>query len=211
MQEEKSLTDYKLSLRDRILDTALKTFAKNGVKGTKMDDVAAQLGISKRTLYEIYNTKETVLFECIRRHHHQKSVALSIFANDPCHDVVDIIIYLYRQQITQTVKVSPGFYEEVAIYPRIENYLAEHRKNNNEAFLKFINRGVKEGFFLRDIDYSLVCQVFDSIGRYIRDNRLYIQHSFEQLFYNMLFIPLRGFCTKKGIDKLDAFFRENRG
>ena len=75
MQEQKSLTEYKLSLCDRILDTALHTFAERGVKGTKMDDVAAQLGISKRTLYEIYNTKETLLVECICRYHRQKSIS----------------------------------------------------------------------------------------------------------------------------------------
>ena len=210
MQEQKSLTEYKLALCDRILDAALHTFAERGVKGTKMDDVAAQLGISKRTLYEIYNTKETLLFESIRRLHRQKSIALNAFANDPKHDVVDIIVYLYRQQIKQTVKVSPGFYEEIAIYPRIESYLAEQRQRNNEAFLKFISRGISEGFFLREIDYKIVAQLFESIGRYISNRRLYEQYSFEQLFFNMLFIPLRGFCTKKGIEKLDAFFRENK-
>ena len=54
MQEIKETTAYKKLLKGRILETAMKAFAERGVKAVRMDDVAQMLGISKRTLYEIY-------------------------------------------------------------------------------------------------------------------------------------------------------------
>ena len=44
----------RLELRERIIDTALNSFATHGIKSITMDDIAAALGISKRTLYEVF-------------------------------------------------------------------------------------------------------------------------------------------------------------
>ena len=57
----------RLELRERIVDTALQSFVTHGIKSITMDDIAAALGISKRTLYEVFADKETLLMECLRR------------------------------------------------------------------------------------------------------------------------------------------------
>ena len=54
MQETKGMTLYKQGLKSTILETAMKLFVKNGIRAVRMDDVASELSISKRTLYEIY-------------------------------------------------------------------------------------------------------------------------------------------------------------
>ena len=53
MAESSKITAYKQRLRDRIVDTAMTAFAAQGIRAVKMDDIAQQLGISKRTLYEL--------------------------------------------------------------------------------------------------------------------------------------------------------------
>ena len=52
-------------LRERIIDTAVEAFSAHGIKSITMDDIATSLGISKRTLYEVFSDKETLLEECI--------------------------------------------------------------------------------------------------------------------------------------------------
>ena len=203
MQEIKNLTDYKLSLRERIETVAVQAFAEHGIKATKMDDIAAQLAISKRTLYELYDTKELLLFECIRRHNSMRNQELSSFAADSRHDVVDIIVYFYRKSIAKMAVVKPTFYEELTKYPQIVDYLEEQKQRNHDDFLRFIQRGVKEGYFRSDLNYDIISHIFEALGHYMQHKRLYEQFSFEELFFNMLFVTLRGFCTPKGIDKLD--------
>ena len=48
------------------------------------------------------------------------------------------------------------------------------------------------------------------MGNYMQQTQLYHKFTFEELFFNMLFVTLRGFCTAKGISKLDQFFAANR-
>ena len=56
-------TIYRKELKGKILKTAMEQFLLHGIKKIKMDDIAKLLGISKRTLYEIYQDKEQLLYE----------------------------------------------------------------------------------------------------------------------------------------------------
>ena len=58
MQEKNTITAYKKGLRAVILKAAMKAFTEKGIRAVKMDDIAESLAISKRTMYEIYATKE---------------------------------------------------------------------------------------------------------------------------------------------------------
>jgi len=61
MNTEKKLTELK---REDIIDAAVKEFIANGFRGTSMDRIAATAQVSKRTVYNHFENKET-LFQCI--------------------------------------------------------------------------------------------------------------------------------------------------
>lgn len=209
MHETKNFTEYKLQLMNRILDTVVTAVTTRGIKAVKMDDVAAELGISKRTLYEIYDDKETLVFEGVKHYHEGKKAAFNAFAANS-HNVLDIVLYLYEQNIKDSKAINPMFYEDMVKYPRIVAYLEDRRRKSRDNFQQFMRRGVEEGVFRADIDYSIIAHVFDALGSYMRDKHLYEQYSFQELFFNMLFVSLRGFCTLKGIEQLDHFFAAGR-
>ena len=54
-----------MCIRDRIIATATEAFTTKGIKSITMDDIAAALGISKRTLYEVFVDKESLLKDCL--------------------------------------------------------------------------------------------------------------------------------------------------
>ena len=64
MKEENT----KENVRELILRTALEQFTSRGIKDVKMDDIASMLSISKRTIYELFNDKEQLLFEALKLH-----------------------------------------------------------------------------------------------------------------------------------------------
>lgn len=51
--------------RKKIVETALQMFNCRGVRGVTMDDIAAAMHMSKRTLYESFANKEELLTECM--------------------------------------------------------------------------------------------------------------------------------------------------
>ena len=48
------------------MTTALDLFSQYGIKSVSMDDIARNIGISKRTIYEFFEDKETLLQEAIK-------------------------------------------------------------------------------------------------------------------------------------------------
>ena len=51
MQVLRETTAYRTALRERIIEKAMQDFSTNGIRAVKMDTLATELGISKRTLY----------------------------------------------------------------------------------------------------------------------------------------------------------------
>lgn len=200
MQEIKE-TSYRNSLRDKILEAALKAFTEKGIRAVKMDDIATVLSISKRTLYELYTDKEELVFQSITRYYKKRMEVQKNYAVN--HNVMDIIIYAYGLQAKESQVVCMQFYTDIQKNPRIVSYLEEKHRQSNENLRSFLLRGVEEGYFRKDINYDLLPNLFDAIERHIQSKGLYRDFSFRDLFSNLLLVPLRGFCTEKGLKVLE--------
>ena len=53
--------------KKRILEEALRLFAKNGYLGTSMNDIARQLGVTKAALYKHYTSKQEILDSIVEK------------------------------------------------------------------------------------------------------------------------------------------------
>ena len=201
MQEKKTITAYKQGLREVILKTAMTAFAEKGIRAVKMDDIAEKLTISKRTMYELYATKEELLYEGVKTYHERQKAKLVELAK--CKDLMEILVKYYRIRVEESHNTSQAFYNDLIKYPRVLRYLNREKMHSRENLLKFFERGVLEGYFRDDINYELAACLFDAVGRYVMEQRLYSQYSIEDLFNSLSFVSLRGLCTEKGIKKLD--------
>ena len=201
-------TSYRTSLKDKILDSAIAIFHERGVKAVKMDDIANCLSISKRTLYEIYDNKEDLLFECVKTsfEHSEKELHDSVENAD---NVMDILLRIYRLKMNLLRKTHPSFYCELEKYPKILEYFEKQDGKRRAQQMDFIKRGIREGYFRNDVNYDLILDLFDVSNRYIISNYNSLNYSMEQLSYNLVFVFLRGFCTLRGVEILDKFLDED--
>ena len=202
MQVLRETTAYRTALRERIIEKAMQDFSTNGIRAVKMDTLATELGISKRTLYELFEDKETLLFEGIKVFADRKREYIQNYAEEG-HDVIDIIMEAYRMKLEEVRSVNPNFYLDLTKYPKLSEHMKESQKRSREGFLAFMKRGVDDGYFRPDVNYELVPHIFDALGQYILSNSLIQQYSVEELFSNGFLIALRGFCTDKGLHTID--------
>ncbi|MBR1388822.1 MAG: TetR/AcrR family transcriptional regulator [Prevotella sp.] len=202
MQEIKTISTYKQSLREKILMMAMRSFAENGIRAVRMDDIAARLSISKRTLYEIYENKEDLLFEGVKAYNEQVEQRMQEIGSK-CANVMEIVLKVYRMKIEEYRMTSPKFYYDIVKYPRILAYLDGRRELLREKQLLFLERGVREGYFRNDVNFELIGQFFDALGNHFINQRLYQKYTMEELFDSLVFVIFRGFCTEKGFKALE--------
>ena len=180
----------------------MHAFATQGIRAVKMDDISQELGISKRTLYELYENKEDLLYAGVVKHRGRQEQETLRLASQG-HNVMSILLRVYKNKVETLKMVTPQFYEDMGKYPRVMELLAENHRHNRTRMMHFLHRGVEEGYFRKDVDYVIVTELFDAIGHHIMTQQLYKHYSIEQLFRNLVFISLRGVCTQKGVKALD--------
>lgn len=207
MQENIEISKYKRGLRERIPEVAMKLFTERGINSVRMDDVAQTMGISKRTIYELYNKKEDLLFEVVVKHFRQRLDVMELVTSR-CNNVMEILLEVYRMKVADFKNTNPLFFTEMVKYPELQQFLTEQNDHMRENSLLFIQRGVDEGYFRSDLDYQMAVLQFDAMGQYVMEKELYKQYSIEDIFRNLVFVSLRGLCTDKGIKAIDAMLEQ---
>ena len=78
-----------------IVETAHSLFIARGIKDVKMDDIAAELSISKRTIYELFNDKEELLLEVLKFQNEKMCENGREIIRNSSH-ILEIILKLYN-------------------------------------------------------------------------------------------------------------------
>ena len=199
MNKDCIVNDYRNELKERILEYSEKEFYANGVRQVKMDNIANYLSISKRTLYEIYPTKEDLLLECVKKHDKTHESRIEQYIEESNPNAIEIIIFSYKIKLEHFLQLNPLFLEELCKYKRVINYFDARDKERDTNFEWLFNRGVEEGFFRKDLNPRIISNMFTVSLKEAIDNELYKEFGMEYLFRDIVFTLIRGICTIKGL------------
>ncbi len=125
--------------------------------------------------------------------------------SEECDNVMDILIRTVSMRIEELRGTNNAFFNDLMRYSRILDYFEETQAIRNNAMRNFLKRGQEEGYFKADYNYNLVVMLLNSSERRITLKKMLNEYSMEEIFFNMMFVVIRGVCTPKGIDILDRF------
>lgn len=204
MQKNSSVTSYRQQLREKILKISMEEFKSKGIRAVKMDDIAALLGISKRTLYEIYSNKEELLLECVKFQEGQYDAYMASFEKDPSNNVIDIIIEFYNKQIQWLSDVNPLCFSDIQKYSQVVSYFERRDIERKQDKMIFYQRGIREGVFRDDVDYDVLSRILKASIDYIKQTQMYKEYDLTRILNNIIMLFIRGVCTYDGIKQFDA-------
>lgn len=208
MRKTGSTTAYRESLRRKILDTAMLLFKQKGIKAVRMDDIATEIAISKRTLYEIYSNKEDLLFECLRNENELMNNQLSDYAMTAENEMA-VIAYFIKLRLKDLGAINPLFFTEMNKYERIMRFFRQNKETQSAHSQVFMRKGIEHGFFRSDLNYGIVNKIGDAAMDFVMQTRLYEQYKLDEIFHTFIIVFLRGCCTEKGLAYLEKFISEN--
>lgn len=204
MQKNSSVTSYRQQLREKILKISMEEFKSKGIRAVKMDDIAALLGISKRTLYEIYSNKEELLLECVKFQEGLYDAYMASFEKDPSNNVIDIIIEFYNKQIQWLSDVNPLYFSDIQKYSQVVSYFERRDIERKQDKMIFYQRGIREGVFRDDVDYDVLSRILKASIDYIKQTQMYKEYDLTRILNNIIMLFIRGVCTYDGIKQFDA-------
>lgn len=199
--------DYK----HRIIEEAAIMFRTYGIRAVTMDMLASQMGISKRTIYEVFNDKDELLKGVMKwMTEKQKEVMARILSESD--NVIVAIFKMLDLMNDHFQKMSPAFQMDIKrLHRDVLNNIGEQNelpyyKNNSEILI----RGIKEGVFRDDIDVEIINKCMLEVARMSNDKDIFPPDAFlnKDVIRNFYINYLRGISTQKGLDLID--FYENK-
>jgi AcrR family transcriptional regulator len=205
-----------ISPKERIVREAAGMFLEEGIKSVRMDDIAVRLGISKRTLYEMFSDKNDLLEQSMaydidrrrREIEEQTKGAENIF-----EEIFAILGYMKHDERRRVLVVNlRKFYPE--IHRRLEE---EAHRYSDRKFDRLLDCGMEQGLLLPDLNKGLalitltytMTALFDHKHHLLKHDGVSIQMAFEYVVVNFF----RGLATHKGIEVIDAIvdnYRKNQ-
>lgn len=196
-------------LRDRIVEVSMEQFSSNGIKNVTMDNISSLLGISKRTLYEIFPDKETLLVCCMELSEIKAQEYLKIVL-ESSKNVMEMVLHVYQHTITRFQSLNPSFLQEITKYPKAYQLYLENREASSERAYQFFQDGVNQGLFRSDVNFLIVRALIRGQFNLLLHSDIYRSYSFLEVLEAIIFTFLRGICTDKGAQILDDFIEERR-
>lgn len=195
-------TSNRQQVKEKIRCTALRMFHERGIRLVKMDDIAAALSMSKRTLYELYANKMELLEDVLELQFNMSRERMRRELK-PNASTMDILILALKISIEEMRQTSAAFLDDLHRYPEAHRMLDVLEKRRDKETNKFFWQGVREGYFLPDVNYRLV---YD-IARTFREQAMFYRKDYDarEVWITLVRMLLRSVCTLKGIRELDEF------
>ena len=194
-----------MDTRERIVAECSRMLMSVGPTSMTMDNVARACGISKRTLYETFPDKRTLIGECIHREHELKNAAMKeIFStSDNCFEAM-FRVYQRARKMYETT--SMAFINDIKrLYPDIFEKHMENEKTVIAGIASVLRQAQDEGLVIKRINPEIAAYLFSQSMRALHENSNGAKYGFkeEDMFDHVFISFLRGVATIKGIEMIE--------
>ena len=192
--------------KERIIDQAMHMFVSQGIKSVRMDDIAQQLGVSKRTLYEMFGDKEGLLYLAMERYSERNRQRWNELTAD-AHDVLEAM-FMVLAQVMDKAEVSSRMMDNLKkFYPAVHDKLTREGMEKNRRSLRgMLDQGIVDGLFVDNINIDLAISVlYYTASALVARKELMLpagmteREAFVQIISNFF----RGISTAKGLRMID--------
>lgn len=191
-------------LRPIVVKTALEMFLKDGYLAVRMDDIAASLSMSKRTLYEMFQNKEQLLTECMEAHSRIMAEKMSQEIEKE-GDILSVMLRYIEIVIAESHNTNRIFFDSMDKYPKFKEIFMSYMETFRSQIREYMDLGVKQGVFRDDVNMDVVMQAFTVMGRLANDDEMKKHYPYEQLVNDSIVLLLRGIAAPKGMEKLEKY------
>jgi AcrR family transcriptional regulator len=185
-----------------ILSKVRELYMKYGIKSITMDDVAKELGISKKTLYQYVTDKDDLVGKFIENEIRIRQTEIcKCFKTgfNAIEELFEIAIFMNKLMKDQNPATE---HDLKKYYPHhFKNSVKARREGIFNYILLNLRKGKKEGLYREELDEELIAKLYLSRAESIQQNDLFTIEEFTSIkhFIELLVYHIRGIATEEGI------------
>lgn len=191
----------------KILEVANKQFMKYGIRSVSMDDIARELGMSKKTIYEKAGNKEDLVRQVMEYH-----IALDCQITEALQkkevNAIDEMLMIAEFVIDELSELNPRLlYDLKKYYRHIWEMMETHRNTFiHDTMLRNLKNGIEQGLYRDNIRPELIAHFYLGIIHvfieedFLADEKYTAAESYIEAFKYHIY----GIASKKGIKYLKS-------
>lgn len=186
-------------------------FKKYGIKSITMDDIARELGISKKTLYQHFENKEDIINKVAQYELKSERDELSqLYTIHP--NAIDQLLLISKYIVSKRYNLNPSLtYSMNKYYPLIWGKFLKQRKEYILTLLKQnFQTGMQQDIYLKNINIDIIT----GFTFFLLDNKIFeiyeegLNGDYDNMFNALFMLHTRGIASNNGIKYLENLFNK---
>ncbi|NGP87165.1 TetR/AcrR family transcriptional regulator [Fodinibius halophilus] len=193
--------------KERILNKVRELFFKRGFSKVTMDELASELGMSKKTLYNHFSSKSEMLELVIKDLKHELSSGVDRILVDDSLNFIEKLSSILSFIASKLSGMEATFISDLKrTSPALSRELDEYKKE--AAFGRFnalLDEGIQKGYVRQDIDRSMAVLLYASIIEWVMNPantqqipdevKAQLPYKSTDMFRGMVEVMLNGILT----------------
>ena len=194
-----------------LLTTASGLYKRLGIKSVSMDDIAKEMGVSKKTVYQTVSNKEE-LVGLVMEEDFRKDVRMFADHRSASHDAIDEFLRNSRYFIREMREISPATLNDLRkYYPAIwKGMVQTHHAEFRNKLAANIERGMEEGLYRDHLDPEVVSTLYSGMMMMVIDRQVFPAHDrpLSEIIRQMTEYHFHGIVNQFGRERLDKYIRQ---
>ncbi|MGN1245110.1 MAG: TetR/AcrR family transcriptional regulator [Muribaculaceae bacterium] len=149
-----------MEIRERIIEKTFELMSRLGVSSVTMDTIAQQCGISKRTLYEQFTDKRTLLQIVLHRLYMERTLRFHR-AIQEAPNKLEAMLSIYFISREYIANISEVFIRDIErLYPEVQHECSEREMLYQKELTTLIEAGQQEGVFRLGFHSDIAATMF---------------------------------------------------
>ena len=193
--------------KQHILQVAIERMQQVGIRSVSVDDICHELGMSKKTFYVYFPSKDDLVQAIL--HTHEQKMAHDLDNALSKRTITQVIVEwskIAKSTTKKDLKTPAMMYDLEKYYPQL---FAAHKKVMRETaekiLVRFLGKGVSEGIFREEIDVDVVAMMFLDMQYRLLDLMTSGQMTKEEVHRigrQRMDILMRGILSESGLARL---------
>ncbi|MEZ4920419.1 MAG: TetR/AcrR family transcriptional regulator [Saprospiraceae bacterium] len=193
--------------QEKWLSRTAELFLRYGIKSQTMDDIARELGISKKTLYQFVNNKDDLVMKVIEYHLTLEKNQDACFANEATDAVEEMLLVIENASKDMQLMKANIMYDLEKYHRKAWDSIQEHiRIHLLKEIKRNLERGIREGLYRHDIHPDIMARLHVSHTFLLFDENWFPLDVYprETLFREYILQYLHGILNDEGRKRLKA-------
>lgn len=200
-----------LEEQQKIMLGATELFMRIGIKSVSMDDIAREVGVSKKTIYKNFKDKKDLIRKVL-----EADIAIEKVACKESYSIdgnaIQKMINMSRHVSNRHKNTNPTIiYDLQKYYPNEWQLMEDFRTNFvYEAVKENLTEGQATGMYRENLDVEITCLMYGNLMQNMiaTFGQTGSKFNFQNLHLQMVQYHLYGICTLKGREYLEQHIHE---